>query len=378
MQNGFTFADVKNKSGKYIAPTLESTSAAAEGLEVPEDLGVSTIDAPNAAAYPIVSQTFAITYADPCKAGLDENKAKGLKTFFAYLLGAGQDTIKKLSYAPIPDSLKAKDQAAVDAMQCNGDSDWELMAATSPDVRHGGRSILERSPSARRADPLFRAILMGLAALILALIAFFFVFLINKARAGAQPPGRLLVPVHQRLEPVQGDLRRLAAGRRDAHHRRRSRWSSACRSRSPPRSSSPSSRRAACAAPLVILVELLAAVPSVVYGLWGIFVLIPKLRPAEQWFSDTFAFLPFVGGNGRGAQLLHRRADPGDHDPADRLGDLARGHLDGPAGPQGGVAGARRDALGDDPDGRAAVLARRASPAPRCSASAARSARRSR
>jgi phosphate transport system substrate-binding protein len=120
LQNGFTFADVKNKSGKYIAPTLASTSAAAEGLEVPADLGVSTIDAANAAAYPIVSQTFAITYADPCAAGLDKNKATGLKTFFAYLLNEGQDTIKKLSYAPIPDSLKAKDQAAVDAMQCNG------------------------------------------------------------------------------------------------------------------------------------------------------------------------------------------------------------------------------------------------------------------
>jgi phosphate ABC transporter permease protein PstC len=47
---------------------------------------------------------------------------------------------------------------------------------------------------------------------------------------------------------------------------------------------------------LTVLVELLAAVPSVVYGLWGFFFLIPKLRPAEQWFSDTFAFLPFVGG----------------------------------------------------------------------------------
>src|SRR5947208_14668187 len=45
------------------------------------------------------------------------------------------------------------------------------------------------------------------------------------------------------------------------------------------------------------MVELLAAVPSVVYGLWGVFVLIPKLRPAEQWFSDTFSFLPFVGGH---------------------------------------------------------------------------------
>jgi phosphate ABC transporter permease protein PstC len=48
--------------------------------------------------------------------------------------------------------------------------------------------------------------------------------------------------------------------------------------------------------PLTILVELLAAVPSVVYGLWGVFVLIPKLKPIEQWVSDTFSFLPFLGG----------------------------------------------------------------------------------
>jgi phosphate ABC transporter permease protein PstC len=50
-------------------------------------------------------------------------------------------------------------------------------------------------------------------------------------------------------------------------------------------------------APLTVMVELLAAVPSVVYGLWGVFVLIPKLRPVEQWLSDTFSFLPFVGGH---------------------------------------------------------------------------------
>ena len=50
--------------------------------------------------------------------------------------------------------------------------------------------------------------------------------------------------------------------------------------------------------PLTITVDLLAAVPSVVYGLWGVFVLIPKLKPAEQWFSDTFSFIPFIGGGG--------------------------------------------------------------------------------
>jgi phosphate transport system substrate-binding protein len=120
LQNGFTFADVKNKAGTFVAPTLESTSAAAEGIEVPEDLGVSTIDAPGDQAYPIVSQTFVITYADACKAGLTEDKAKGLKFFINHLINDGQDTIKKLSYAPIPDSLKSKDQAAVDAMTCNG------------------------------------------------------------------------------------------------------------------------------------------------------------------------------------------------------------------------------------------------------------------
>jgi len=49
--------------------------------------------------------------------------------------------------------------------------------------------------------------------------------------------------------------------------------------------------------PLTVLVELLAAVPSVVYGLWGFFFLIPKLQPAERWFADTFSFIPFVGGS---------------------------------------------------------------------------------
>ncbi len=48
---------------------------------------------------------------------------------------------------------------------------------------------------------------------------------------------------------------------------------------------------------LTALLELLAAVPSVVYGLWGFFVLIPFLKPGMQWFADTFSFIPFVGGD---------------------------------------------------------------------------------
>jgi phosphate ABC transporter permease protein PstC len=43
-------------------------------------------------------------------------------------------------------------------------------------------------------------------------------------------------------------------------------------------------------------VDLLAAVPSVVYGLWGVFVLCPKLLPVEKWFASTFSFIPWFGG----------------------------------------------------------------------------------
>lgn len=49
--------------------------------------------------------------------------------------------------------------------------------------------------------------------------------------------------------------------------------------------------------PLGFLVELLAAVPSVVYGLWGLFVFIPVfVRPTAQFLNREFGFLPLFAG----------------------------------------------------------------------------------
>ncbi len=45
--------------------------------------------------------------------------------------------------------------------------------------------------------------------------------------------------------------------------------------------------------PIVFLIELLAAIPSVVYGLWGIFVLIPILREVGGVINQGFGWLPF-------------------------------------------------------------------------------------
>jgi phosphate transport system permease protein len=44
------------------------------------------------------------------------------------------------------------------------------------------------------------------------------------------------------------------------------------------------------------LVDLLAAIPSVIFGLWGIFWLAPQLQPAMAWLADHLGFLPLFAG----------------------------------------------------------------------------------
>jgi phosphate transport system permease protein len=52
------------------------------------------------------------------------------------------------------------------------------------------------------------------------------------------------------------------------------------------------------------IVELLAAIPSVVYGLWGIFVLIPAIRPAADWVHQYFGWIPFFSTSLSGPGML--------------------------------------------------------------------------
>jgi phosphate transport system permease protein len=47
--------------------------------------------------------------------------------------------------------------------------------------------------------------------------------------------------------------------------------------------------------PLKNVVDLLAAIPSVVYGLWGIFVVIPAIRPTANWLFDHLGWVPLFG-----------------------------------------------------------------------------------
>ena len=57
--------------------------------------------------------------------------------------------------------------------------------------------------------------------------------------------------------------------------------------------------------PISALTDLLAAVPSVVYGLWGIFVLVPAIRPLQQWLAGTLgAKIPIFAPPAPGVSYL--------------------------------------------------------------------------
>lgn len=60
------------------------------------------------------------------------------------------------------------------------------------------------------------------------------------------------------------------------------------------------------ATPVAFVIDLLAAVPSVVFGLWGVNVLAPALVPIYQWLNNNLSFVPLFGGvaSGTGRTML--------------------------------------------------------------------------
>jgi len=122
LQNKFTTAAVKDKAGQYVTPSLQSTSAAGSNLpNLPSDLRFTAVNSPNKGAYPIASATFIVAYQDTCKAHevTSSDQAKALAGWLNYLLGPGQQSMKRLQYAPLPSTLLTKAQAMVNSMTCN-------------------------------------------------------------------------------------------------------------------------------------------------------------------------------------------------------------------------------------------------------------------
>jgi len=163
-------------------------------------------------------------------------------------------------------------------------------ATTAP----GGRSVFQRSPASRLPDQFLKWGLTTLAALILALLAYFFIRLIGQSQDALSNFGLSFV-IGNNWDPSH-----------NVYHGAALLFGTLVTSAIALLIGVPVAISAAIfltelcprrLRPLLSgLVDLLAAVPSVVYGLWGVYVLIPKLLGAEQWFARTFSFIPFIGG----------------------------------------------------------------------------------
>jgi len=120
LQHNFAYASIKNKAGAFVAPSLASATAAAQGVTVPADLGIAISDPGGPGAYPITSATFIVVNKDLCRAGLSAAAAKGVVKFLSYGLGAGQSVLGQADYGALPPAIVAKAQAAVSSLLCSG------------------------------------------------------------------------------------------------------------------------------------------------------------------------------------------------------------------------------------------------------------------
>jgi len=116
VQNKLPYGDVRNRAGKFVQATLESVTAAAAGVAMPEDFRVSITDSPAPEAYPISSFTWLLI---PTRIA-DASKGAAIKKFLGWMLTDGQRLAPPLSYAPLPASVVALEQQALGRIQVGG------------------------------------------------------------------------------------------------------------------------------------------------------------------------------------------------------------------------------------------------------------------
>ncbi len=115
-QQKLPMAALRNKAGAFVAPSIESTSAAAGGVAMPDDYRVSLTDAGGKDAYPIASFTYLLVHKD----AKDAAKGKALVEFLWWAVHDGQKLAAPLDYAPLPPPVVEKVSRTVQSLTVNG------------------------------------------------------------------------------------------------------------------------------------------------------------------------------------------------------------------------------------------------------------------
>jgi phosphate transport system substrate-binding protein len=115
-QNKLPLAELKNKDGHWVKATLEATSEAAAGVEIPADYRVSITNAAGKGSWPIASFTYLLVRKDQ----EDAKKGDALVKFLGWAVTEGQKTAAPLDYAPLPAPVAKKVQATLATIKVAG------------------------------------------------------------------------------------------------------------------------------------------------------------------------------------------------------------------------------------------------------------------
>lgn len=115
VQNRLAYAQLRNQAGRFKAPDINTTTAAATGAvaQMQQDIRVSIVNAPGQDAYPIAGFTYLLVYQQ------QRDKAKGmaLAQFLDWAIHAGQQFAAPLYYAPLPAEVVTLNEAALKAVK---------------------------------------------------------------------------------------------------------------------------------------------------------------------------------------------------------------------------------------------------------------------
>ena len=113
IQNKMPYGRVRNAAGTFVKADLATVTAAAAGAGMPDDFRVSITNAPGKNAYPISSFTWLLIPSQV----QDSVKRKMLVEFLRWMLGPGQKMTEPLAYAPLPQSVVAKELKAISGIR---------------------------------------------------------------------------------------------------------------------------------------------------------------------------------------------------------------------------------------------------------------------
>jgi phosphate transport system substrate-binding protein len=120
IQNQIPFADVQNKSGNSITPSLASIAAAANLPSYPADLRFNLVNTAAPQGYPIAGTTWIIVYKDLSKVMKSQDRANALVDFIWWAIHDGQADSAPLDYGALPANLVAQDEGAVKSINWGG------------------------------------------------------------------------------------------------------------------------------------------------------------------------------------------------------------------------------------------------------------------